>query len=52
LEINKSLELIITVNGLFLAILMTYFLREYIIWSLKKENHKDAIIHSQKNNRL
>lgn len=47
--VNNSLELILTINGLFSAILVTYFFNR-ISWilNINKETHEEAIFFSQK----
>jgi len=48
-DLNNSLEIILTVNGLFSAILITYFFNQITqIWNNKKEYLEQAEIHSQK----
>ena len=46
---KNSLELILTINGLFSAILVTYFFNR-ISWilSINKETHEEAVLFSQK----
>ncbi len=49
IDVNKSLELILTFNGLFSAILVTYFFSQISrILDFKKEDYKDAVLFSQK----
>ena len=45
--VNNSLELILTINGLFSAILVTYFFNR-ISWilNINKETHEEAIFFS------
>jgi hypothetical protein len=49
LNIDKNLELILTINGLFSAVLVSYFFNNIsLIWSAKKEDYEEAILYSQK----
>ncbi len=49
IDISKSLELILTFNGLFSAILVTYFFNRISrILDTKKEDYEEAVLFSQK----
>ena len=49
IDVNESLTIILTINGLFSAVLVTYFFnRINQILGFKKEHYDEATLHSQK----